>query len=108
MPHGEKSRRAQLDALYAEGIKAPLDLTAGWDELAAFDHPECRPFWSDRLRDPRIHRSPDLEISYRRRCAVIHLGRNTAGPANGKDLPAEGRLTSLRQPSRFGRAGLLR
>jgi hypothetical protein len=34
--------RAQIDALHAEGIKAPVYLTASWDELAAFEHPEWR------------------------------------------------------------------
>ena len=34
--------RAQMDALHAEGIKAPVYLTATWDELAAFEHPEWR------------------------------------------------------------------
>lgn len=32
--------RAQIDALHAEGINAPVYLTATWDELAAFEHPE--------------------------------------------------------------------
>lgn len=34
--------RAQLDALHAVGINAPIYLTATWDELAAFEHPEWR------------------------------------------------------------------
>lgn len=34
--------RAQIDALHAVGINAPIYLTATWDELAAFDHPEWR------------------------------------------------------------------
>jgi hypothetical protein len=34
--------RAQVDALHDVGIKAPVYLTAGWDELAAFEHPEWR------------------------------------------------------------------
>jgi hypothetical protein len=34
--------RAQIDALHAVGIKAPVYLTATWDELAAFEHPEWR------------------------------------------------------------------
>jgi len=34
--------RAQLDALHAEGINTPIYLTATWDELAAFNHPEWR------------------------------------------------------------------
>jgi hypothetical protein len=34
--------RAQMDALHAEGIMAPVYLTASWDELAAFEHPEWR------------------------------------------------------------------
>jgi hypothetical protein len=34
--------RAQLDALHAVGINAPVYLTAVWDELAAFEHPEWR------------------------------------------------------------------
>lgn len=34
--------RAQLDALHAEGINAPIYLTATWDELAAREHPEWR------------------------------------------------------------------
>ncbi|WP_323765841.1 beta-galactosidase trimerization domain-containing protein [Marinovum sp.] len=34
--------RAQIDALHAEGINAPIYLTATWDELAAFEHPEWR------------------------------------------------------------------
>lgn len=32
--------RAQIDALHAQGINAPVYLTATWDELAAFEHPE--------------------------------------------------------------------
>lgn len=34
--------RAQLDALHTVGINAPVYLTATWDELAAFEHPEWR------------------------------------------------------------------
>ena len=34
--------RAQIDALHGVGIKAPVYLTATWDELAAFEHPEWR------------------------------------------------------------------
>ena len=34
--------RAQIDALHAVGINAPVYLTATWDELAAFEHPEWR------------------------------------------------------------------
>src|SRR5262245_51862378 len=34
--------RAQLDALHANGINAPVYLCAAWDELAAFEHPEWR------------------------------------------------------------------
>ncbi|WDR02573.1 beta-galactosidase trimerization domain-containing protein [Devosia algicola] len=34
--------RGQLDALHAENINAPIYLTATWDELAAFNHPEWR------------------------------------------------------------------
>lgn len=34
--------RAQLDALHARGINTPLYTTAGWDELAAREHPEWR------------------------------------------------------------------
>lgn len=34
--------RAQIDALHGVGINAPIYLTATWDELAAFDHPEWR------------------------------------------------------------------
>jgi hypothetical protein len=34
--------RGQIDALHAEGINAPIYLTATWDELAAFRHPEWR------------------------------------------------------------------
>lgn len=34
--------RAQIDALHAHDIKAPIYLTATWDELAAFAHPEWR------------------------------------------------------------------
>ena len=34
--------RAQLDALHAKGINAPIYLTATWDELAAREHPEWR------------------------------------------------------------------
>jgi hypothetical protein len=34
--------RAQLDALHSVGINAPVYLTATWDELAAFEHPEWR------------------------------------------------------------------
>ncbi|HSF92425.1 MAG TPA: beta-galactosidase trimerization domain-containing protein, partial [Paracoccaceae bacterium] len=34
--------RAQIDALHKVGINAPVYLTAAWDELAAFEHPEWR------------------------------------------------------------------
>ena len=34
--------RAQIDALHAVGINAPVYTTATWDELAAFNHPEWR------------------------------------------------------------------
>ncbi len=34
--------RAQLDALHARDILAPIYLSAGWDELAAREHPEWR------------------------------------------------------------------
>jgi hypothetical protein len=34
--------RAQIDALHAVGINAPVYLTATWDELAAIEHPEWR------------------------------------------------------------------
>lgn len=34
--------RAQIDALHGVGINAPVYLTATWDELAAFEHPEWR------------------------------------------------------------------
>lgn len=34
--------RAQIDALHGVGINAPIYLTATWDELAAFEHPEWR------------------------------------------------------------------
>lgn len=34
--------RAQIDALHAQNINAPIYLTAAWDELAAFNHPEWR------------------------------------------------------------------
>ena len=34
--------RAQIDALHAEGINAPVYLTATWDEYAAHTHPEWR------------------------------------------------------------------
>ncbi|MEO6395000.1 MAG: alpha-amylase family protein [Devosia sp.] len=34
--------RAQIDALHKVGINAPVYLTATWDELAAFEHPEWR------------------------------------------------------------------
>ncbi len=34
--------RAQIDALHAVGINAPIYTTATWDELAATNHPEWR------------------------------------------------------------------
>ncbi|EAR51837.1 hypothetical protein OG2516_16089 [Oceanicola granulosus HTCC2516] len=34
--------RAQVDALQAEGIKAPIYLSAAWDELVAAKHPDWR------------------------------------------------------------------
>jgi hypothetical protein len=34
--------RAQLDALHARGINAPIYISAGWDELAAREHPGWR------------------------------------------------------------------
>jgi len=42
-PHlGFDLLRAQIDALHSVGINAPVYLTATWDELAAFEHPEWR------------------------------------------------------------------
>ena len=80
-PHDEESRCAQPYALHAEGIKAPVDLTASRIELAAFDHPNQRSGRDRSSRSPRIHRSPNHRFPARGRCAVIHLGRNTASPA---------------------------
>lgn len=34
--------RAQIDACHAKGINTPIYLSAGWDELAAREHPEWR------------------------------------------------------------------
>ena len=34
--------RGQIDALHSVGINAPVYLTATWDELAAYEHPEWR------------------------------------------------------------------
>lgn len=34
--------RAQIDALHAQGIKAPIYVSAGWDEHAMRQHPEWR------------------------------------------------------------------
>lgn len=42
-PHlGFDLMRAQIDALHAHGIKAPLYLSGGWDEYAANTHPGWR------------------------------------------------------------------
>ena len=49
--------RAQMDALHAEGIKAPVYLTASWDELAAFEHPEWRTVLPDNSF--AMFRAPD-------------------------------------------------
>lgn len=46
--------RAQIDALHAVGIKAPIYLSAAWDEHAAKIHPE----WLTVGLDDRHHRAP--------------------------------------------------
>ncbi|MDA8586970.1 beta-galactosidase trimerization domain-containing protein [Rhodobacteraceae bacterium] len=55
--------RAQLDALHAVGIKAPIYTTATWDEYAAHKHPE----WRTILPDGKLaeHRSgPDETVGW--------------------------------------------
>ena len=49
--------RAQIDALHAVGINAPVYLTATWDELAATTHPEWRTVSPDGTL-PHVSRSP--------------------------------------------------
>ena len=49
--------RAQLDALHAVGINAPVYLTATWDELAATTHPEWRTVSPDNTL-PHVSRNP--------------------------------------------------
>ncbi len=50
--------RGQIDALHAEGINAPVYLTATWDELAAFRHPEWRAV-SPEGGSPRMGTGPN-------------------------------------------------
>lgn len=50
--------RAQIDALHAHGINAPIYLTATWDELAAFRHPEWRAVLADGTM-PRFKAEPN-------------------------------------------------
>lgn len=50
--------RAQIDALHAQGINAPIYLTACWDELAAFNHPEWRTV-SPEGGSPRARTEPN-------------------------------------------------
>jgi hypothetical protein len=50
--------RAQVDALHAVGINAPIYLTATWDELAATTHPEWRTVSID-AGSPRFLSTPD-------------------------------------------------
>lgn len=49
--------RAQIDALHAHKIKAPIYLSAQWDELAASTHPEWRIIAADGSL-PHVSRSP--------------------------------------------------
>jgi hypothetical protein len=49
--------RAQIDALHAVGINAPVYLTATWDELAATSHPEWRIVAPDGSL-PHVSRKP--------------------------------------------------
>ncbi|WP_062212779.1 alpha-amylase family protein [Aureimonas sp. AU12] len=50
--------RSQIDALHGVGIKAPIYLTATWDELAAHRHPEWRTVTPEG-EQPRQHSSPN-------------------------------------------------
>ena len=50
--------RGQLDALHAEGINAPIYLTATWDELAAHRHPEWRAVTPEG-EQPRANTTPN-------------------------------------------------
>ncbi len=49
--------RAQIDALHAVGINAPIYTTAQWDELAAIEHPEWRIVSADGSL-PHVSRTP--------------------------------------------------
>lgn len=55
--------RAQIDALHAQGINAPVYLTATWDELAAFEHPEWRIVLPDNTLAEHRH-GPDAEVGW--------------------------------------------
>jgi len=55
--------RAQIDALHAKGINAPVYLTATWDELAAHEHPEWRTVLPDNTLAEHRH-GPDAEVGW--------------------------------------------
>ncbi|EAR51147.1 hypothetical protein OG2516_18295 [Oceanicola granulosus HTCC2516] len=55
--------RAQLDALHAKDIKAPIYLTATWDELAAREHPEWRTVLPGNILGEHRH-GPDAEVGW--------------------------------------------
>jgi hypothetical protein len=50
--------RGQIDALHAEGINVPVYISAAWDELAAFEHPEWRILSPDGTL-PRFRAEPN-------------------------------------------------
>ena len=65
--------RAQLDALHAAGINAPIYVSAGWDELAARENPGWRVVYAGRRARPPARRAaraglgvPRLQLSLSR------------------------------------------
>ena len=100
--------RAQIDALHKRGINAPIYLSAGWDELAAREHPGWRVVTPEgelirqrgtphrrRLGVPRFRlalsrlslppgRGGDGDLSRRRRHLHRHLLRARLGRAPGR------------------------
>lgn len=54
----------QLEACRRHDIVAPIYITAGWDELAAREHPE----WWERTPDGRPYGAGPLQASWRKLC----------------------------------------
>ena len=84
--------RAQIDALHAVGINAPVYLTATWDELAAFEHPE----WRTVSPDGSL---PVFRPEYRqwRRLGLPRLFDALSRLPRGADRGGDGQLSRCRR-----------